>query len=207
MIRLTHAIDQIFCNFLTFLSAWKKNSLNLSANWSRSRSSRTPPAQPRASRHRREGLRPSFAGRPSSFKGSLWRVTTRANWKAPAFRPDGNRRAATRRKRPVATRKSNCRSSCPPTTSSRASRNSSSRTNRRHLHPSSTPIRRNSMDLPGRNSRSRRRPSSRNLKFNLSRKCFKENLKNPLVRYFRSRIAYFNKNCNYIRFEKFVRLS
>lgn len=39
------------------------------------------------------------------------------------------------------------------------------------------------------------------------RKCFKENLKNPLVRYFRSRIAYFNKNCNYIRFEKFVRLS
>lgn len=75
----------------------------------------------------------------------------------------------------MATRKSSCRSSCPPTTSSRASRNSSSRTNLHRLRPSSTPIRRNSMDLRVRNSRSRRRPSSRNRKFNLSRKCFKEN--------------------------------
>jgi hypothetical protein len=33
----------------------------------------------------------------------------------------------------VVTRKSNCRTSCPPTTSSRANRNSSSRTNRRCL--------------------------------------------------------------------------
>lgn len=95
------------------------------------------------------------ASRPSLFKDSLLRVITKAIWKESAFRQDGYHRAAIRTTCP-AIRKFNYLN-CP------AVREAGRIRLRRHLR-NSMPIRRNSMDHPGRNLKGfRLRPSSWNL--------------------------------------------